>query len=403
MRALYRLYQGFLRIVAALVKWPVPKTFLGDKAYTKLFRKLEKENVRTLLLVCDKGIRDSGVLKRFTKRLDKRNLPYFVFDDVKENPSIATVENGVKVYRGRGCDGILALGGGSVIDTAKLIGARIARPKKPLNKMKGLLKIRKPLPFLVAVPTTAGSGSEVTLTAVVSDSENKTKYTINDHVLIPKAALLDASLTTGLPAFYTATTGMDALTHAVEAYLNKISNTPETKRHAKEAVRLVFKHLQEAYNHPDNEEAREGMLKASMYAGLAFRRAYVGYVHALSHALGGAYDLPHGYANAVLLPHVLKAYGDSAHPKLADLARGIGCEGDSDAALAASFLERLKKLQKGLDIPERLKLDFFDNPDTIVKHALKEAHPLYPVPRFLSKQALKDVLREAIAIDEKPA
>ncbi len=396
MRIFYRMYQIFLRIVASRMKWPTPKTFLGDKAYSKLFRKLAKENVRKVLLVSDSGLQEVGLLKRFTKRLEKRSIDYALYLDVQENPTIAVVENGVKAYHAQSCEGIVALGGGSVIDTAKLIGARVARPNKPLDKMKGLLKVRRKLPFLAAIPTTAGSGSEVTLTAVVSNPEKKEKYTINDHSLIPQAALLDASLTTGLPAFYTATTGMDALTHAIEAYLNKISNTQSTKRYAKEAVRLVFSHLQTAYDHPEDLEARDGMLHASMYAGLAFRRAYVGYVHALSHALSGQYDIPHGYANAVLLPYVLRAYNEAAEEKLAELAASIGCTGDNQKELATAFIERVEDLRRNLNISDRLEVPKFDAKADLVRHALKEAHPLYPVPKFLFKEDLMKILAKAV-------
>ena len=205
------------------------------------------------------------------------------------------------------------------MDTAKGIGARVACPRKPISKMKGLLKVGRKLPLLIAVPTTAGTGSETTVAAVISNPVTHEKYPINDPKLVPDYAVLDPNLIIGLPNKITSTTGMDALTHAIEAYIGG-SNTRKTKKSAKIAVKLIFENLEETYNNPTNKDARNNMLIASYHAGVAFTRAYVGYVHALAHTLGGFYGVPHGLANSILLPVVLEEFGSKAHKKLAELA-----------------------------------------------------------------------------------
>ena len=209
------------------------------------------------------------------------------------------------------------------MDCAKGVGARVAQPSKPINKMRGLLRIHRRLPLLIAVPTTAGTGSEVTLAAVITDDETHYKYPINDFVLIPRFAVHDPEFTRGLPASITGQTGMDALTHAVEAFIGR-STTPYTRKMARQAVQLIHDNLLEAYEHGDDMRARRNMLSAAYKAGVAFTRSYVGYAHAIAHSLGGRYGIPHGLANAIILPHMLRAYGDAAAPKLADLARMAG-------------------------------------------------------------------------------
>ena len=204
------------------------------------------------------------------------------------------------------------LGGGSSLDCAKAVGARAAKPKQSLAKMKGILKVHKRLPLLIAIPTTAGTGSETTLAAVITDAETRHKYTINDFPLIPRYAVLDPKVTLSLPPFITATTGMDALTHAVETYIGN-STTYRTRKDALLAVRLIFENIDTVYTDGKDVNARRNMLHASFYAGCAFTKSYVGYVHAVAHSLGGEYNVPHGYANAVLLPFVLEAYRASGH------------------------------------------------------------------------------------------
>ena len=260
--------------------------------------------------------------------------------------------------------------------------------------MKGNLKVLKKLPPLFAVPTTAGTGSEATLAAVISNSETHEKYPINDTSLIPHYAVLDPVLTKGLPKHITSTTGIDALTHAVEAYIGK-SNTAETEKMAKDAVKLIFGNLKEAYDNGDNLEARKNMQLAAFYAGIAFTRAYVGYVHAVAHTLGGMYSVPHGLANSVILPYVLEYYGEAAHKRLAELADlvGITSDGDTDAAKADKFIKAIKDMNESMQIPNKIKGIKDEDIPIMVKRALKEANPLYPVPKFMGAEEITEIFR----------
>ena len=276
------------------------------------------------------------------------------------------------------------------MDLAKALGARVVYPKKTLNQMKGILKIHKSLPFLAAIPTTAGTGSEVTLASVITDDKTHYKYAINSFPLIPKVAVLDAKVTFTLPKSLTASTGMDALTHAVEAYIGG-STTSQTRRWAKDAVTLIFQNILTAYNEPENAKARENMLIASNYAGSAFSQSYVGYVHAVAHSLGGAYNIPHGLANSVLLPIVLKEYGKAAWKKLSQLSVlvGLADKKESIESAANKFIDAIKDLNKKLGIPETLKGIKEEDIPELSRRADKEANPLYPVPVLWNAKELE--------------
>lgn len=249
--------------------------------------------------------------------------------------------------------------------------------------MKGVLKVRKKPPSLFAVPTTAGTGSEATIAAVITDSKTHIKYQINDMALIPRYAVLDPALTIGLPAHITGATGMDALTHAVEAYIGK-SNTRETKELSRKAVRLIFDNILTAYSAGANIAARENMLKASYYAGNAFTRAYIGYVHALAHALGGLYGIPHGLANAIVLPYVLEYYGSAVYKPLAELSdcAGISFPSDTREQKAKKFISVIRKMNQGMNIPDKIENIKRTDIPLLAKRAAKEANPFYPVPRM---------------------
>ena len=315
-------------------------------------------------------------------RFKAEGLKLTVFDKVVPNPTIQNIEEGLQLYKDNDCDVIIALGGGSSMDCAKGIGARVARPKKSIPQMKGVLKVMRKLPPLVAIPTTSGTGSEATLAAVISNPEKKEKYPINDPVLIPHYAVMDPSLTVGLPKHITSTTGMDALTHAVEAYIGS-ENTRNTKKYAIEATQLIFKYLKRAYDKGDDIEARNNMQRASLLAGMAFTRAYVGYVHAIAHSLGGFYGVPHGLANAVILPHVIEAYGEKAHKKLARLAEAVGITGNSDSEKATAFIAAIREMNEYMAIPTKIEGKWTIKEEDVpimIEHALAEANPLYPVP-----------------------
>ena len=318
-----RFWQYSLSKVQNLLPWCMPECILGSGSMGKLPQIVKLDGVKKVLIITTAGFVKRGSIKGLLIGLEKEGIHYAIYDKVKPDPTIDSIEKAVNIYGMEVCDGIIAVGGGSVMDCAKVVGARIAKPKKRIRQMVGLLKIRKKIPPLYAVPTTAGTGSETTVAAVVTDSTTHYKYAISDICLIPKYAILDPLLTCGLPQQMTATTGMDALTHAVEAFINKY-NSKESRQYALDAVGLIFGNLTRAYDNGDDIQARDNMLKASFYAGVAFTRAYVGYVHAIAHAVGGLYGIPHGQANAVILPVVLEAYGTSIQHDLSILADAAG-------------------------------------------------------------------------------
>ena len=328
-----RCYQRVMYIAEFMLPWRVPEQISGEGSLKKLAAFAKSKGFKSGLLVTDSVLFGLGMAQPIIDGFKAEGLKLTVFDKVVPNPTIQNIEEGLQLYKDNDCDVIIALGGGSSMDCAKGIGARVARPKKSIPQMKGVLKVMKKLPPLVAIPTTSGTGSEATLAAVISNPEKKEKYPINDPVLIPHYAVMDPSLTVGLPKHITSTTGMDALTHAVEAYIGS-ENTRNTKKYAIEATQLIFKYLKRAYDKGDDIEARNNMQRASLLAGMAFTRAYVGYVHAIAHSLGGFYGVPHGLANAVILPHVIEAYGEKAHKKLARLAEAVGITGNSDSEKA---------------------------------------------------------------------
>lgn len=355
---------------------------------------LARKGKTKVLIVTDKGISKLGLVKGLTDALEKAKVAYTVYDDTVPNPTIDNVEQARAVYLEGDCSAIIAFGGGSSIDCAKAAGARIAKPHQPVRKMRGLLKIHRKLPTLVAIPTTAGTGSETTLAAVITDAATHHKYPINDFFLIPRYAVLDFRVTTGLPKQITATTGMDALTHAVEAYIGG-STTKLTRRMAEEAVCLIRDNLKQAYDDGQDAKARESMLHAAYCAGIAFTRSYVGYVHGVAHSLGGRYGVPHGLANAVILPWFLEEYGASCEKRLGQLARNCriaGREAD-DRTASEIFIQWIRELNRSMGIPEFIEGIREEDIPQMAAHADKESNPLYPVPRLMDRRELADMYR----------
>ena len=353
------------------------------------------EKATSVLVVTDVGIVKNKLLLPVEEALKKSNVNYVIYDKTQPNPTVANVEEALDIYHQNKCDALIAIGGGSSIDCAKAIGARVAYAKRSLDKLGGKLKVWRRIPLLIAIPTTAGTGSEVTLAALVTDTERYKKYALMSFPLIPRYAVLDPKLTYSLPPRLTATTGMDALTHAVEAYIGR-STTKKTRALALEATKMIFENLEKAYADGNDREARENMLNASYKAGVAFSMSYVGYIHAIAHSIGGRYGTPHGLANAVIMPYVLEKYGKSAHKKLYRLAVFVGLcdENDSYEVGAERFIEAIKEMNVRMDIPNKLvDIKRLDIPD-MAKHAEREANPLYPVPKLMTVKELEDIYNE---------
>lgn len=386
-----RTFQTVFKIALPVLPYRKPKIVSSVKEIPEV---LEKRHCGRVLIITDTGIRAHGLTKRLEKALTDSDMPYFIYDETVANPTTANVADAVEMCYSNYCDAIIGFGGGSSMDCAKAVGARIAKPHQPLSKMKGILKVHKRLPLLIAIPTTAGTGSETTLAAVITDSETRHKYAINDFPLIPRYAVLDPKVTLSLPPFITATTGMDALTHAVEAYIGN-STTPDTRRDSLRAVKLIFENLDTAYTDGSNIEARKNMLKASFYAGCAFTKAYVGYVHAVAHSLGGEYNVPHGLANAILLPFVLEAYGSSIHKKLHRLAieAGLATRETPEEEAAKVFINAIQDMKKRFGIGDTVKDIREQDIPKLAHYADKEANPLYPVPVLMDAHELEQFYR----------
>lgn len=384
-----RAYQGIFRMVMPMLPSREPITLDSTKEIPSV---LKSHNVKKVMIATDQGIKSCGLLEPILKVLSDDEIETIVFDETVPNPTIDCIETALNVYLKNKCEGLIAIGGGSVMDLAKVVGARVVRPDLTIQKMKGILKIKKSLPLLIAIPTTAGTGSETTLAAVVTDSKTHHKYAINDFNLIPKYAILDETLTLGLPKSLTATTGMDALTHAIEAYIGG-STTKKTSAYALEAIKLIFENIEKAYSNGKNKEARKNMLKASYMAGVAFSTSYVGYVHAVAHTLGGKYGTPHGLANAVILPYMLSSYGKAIYKKLYNIALYCNMIDKNCSKQIASYkiINKITELNTNMQIPNKLEgIKDKDIPSLAIL-ADKEANPLYPVPVLYNAKELEDI------------
>ncbi|MDP2425939.1 MAG: iron-containing alcohol dehydrogenase [bacterium] len=391
-----RTYQAIFKVVSTLfVKIPEPILIEGPGSLSSVPALLMKEQLTSVMIVTDKGIVQTGLMDSLLKELQHQSIRFVVFDEVKPNPTIEQIETALSLYNKELLKGVIAIGGGSPIDLAKAMLARHVRPKKSIPQLKGVLKVGKKLPLLIAVPTTSGTGSEATLAAVVTNLNTLEKYAINDPHLVPKYAILDPLLTMKLPKHLTATTGMDALTHAVEAYIG-YANTLATKQASEEAVRLIYKHIGPCVLQESNIEARSKMQKAAYLAGYAFTRAYVGNIHAIAHTLGGFYNVPHGLANAVLMPVVLRAYGKKVHiplAKLADLAHVCGPR-DSTAEKAEKFIQSIEEMNLAFGIPRWFEVIQEIDIPKMATRANQEANPLYPVPVLFRKVDFEDIYRK---------
>ncbi len=382
-----RIFQKAFRLVLPFLPYRQPQII---SSCDKIDNIILKENITSVLIITDKGIVQNNLLTPVTKTLKNACVDFAVYDRTQPNPTIANVEEALSVYKAHNCKGIITIGGGSSMDCAKAVGARVAYPKKNIQKLKGMLRVLKATPVVIAIPTTAGTGSETTLAAVITDNETHHKYALMSFPLIPRYAVLDPKLTYTLPPHLTATTGMDALTHAIEAYIGN-STTRETRELCLEATKLIFENITTAYNEGKNKGAREKMLLASYKAGVAFTQSYVGYIHAIAHSLGGQYNLPHGLANAVIMPYVLKAYGKTAHKKLFELgiAAGICNASDTIESGAKNFISAIENLNKQLNIPEKIEEIKEEDIPLMASHAEKESNPLYPVPRLMTQKELE--------------
>lgn len=386
-----RIYQGVFKVGMYFIPWGMPKTLEGPGSVKKLPKWIKKKRINNVLIVTDGVLMSLGLLDGMIEALEEVGIDYTIYDGVQPNPTDINVKEGLQLFRDNECEAMIAFGGGSSMDCAKAIGAMHVKNKE-VEKMQGLFRVLHRIPTIFAVPTTAGTGSETTVAAVITNSKTSHKASMNDTSLMPKYAVMDPELTAGLPPHITATTGMDALCHAVEAYTNNTYNTRKEKKLAEKAVKLIYENLYTAYCDGSNLQARINMQDASFYAGRAFTRGCVGYVHAVGHTLGGLYGVPHGLAMSVILPHVMRQFGPAAHERLARLAEVCGMDGADDAEKAEKFIKWIEDLKHMMNIP--VGIDVIEDKDVnqIIKWAMKEANPLYPTPVTWKKKDFQKLI-----------
>ena len=391
----YRFVQKSLHVALFFIKMPEPKRYSSLLDAPKI---LEEAKVHKPLIVCDSTMAKLPSMAKLVSGLEEAKVPYAIYSGVVPNPTFACIKAGLAAFNENECDCIISLGGGSSIDCAKSILTLIAGKKDDLGAFRGLLKVKGKLCPHIAIPTTAGSGSEATPACVVTDEEHSDKFAIESPKLIPGYAILDDSVLEGCPKKLIAATGMDAYTHALESYLN-CPRTSKTKAYGIKAMQLLEKSLKDFYDDPTVPQSRADVQLASYLAGVAFSRAFVGYAHALSHSLGGTFHIAHGLANAVLLPYVVAAFGKKAYKKLAQVADAIGlCDASlSNDAKAKAFIEHLVKLNEALGSPKTFEGAYKkEDIPALVERAYVEANPGYPVPKILSRDELSRILEETM-------
>lgn len=389
-----RAFQCCFAVGARLLPWRRPRVYAGPGSLLRAADILRENSLRRPFVVASRRQCADEHFRALQEALDEQDILLSVFSSVEPNPSVETVEKIAAQYKFDRCDCFLVIGGGSPMDAAKAAAARLARPERSLSRLAGLLKVRRRVPPLIAVPTTAGTGSETTIAAVITGSDHH-KYAVSDLCLIPRYAILDPTLSVGLPPHITAETGMDALTHAVEAYLSRFYNTGMTRALAESAVVTIFAHLERAYRDGASLEDRAAMLQASFDAGAAFTRASVGNVHAIAHTLGGLYGTPHGLANAVLLPLVLEDYGAAAYSRLARLAGLVGLPGETKETRAKAFIAEIRAMNARMGIPDHFDTIREEDIPLMSKWASQEANPVYPVPVIYDEARFARVIERA--------
>ena len=375
-----------VKLLTKVISIPRPLVFMGQNSALQLCANIQQLGIKQILIVTDDILLNLGVVKPIQECLNNHNVRVSIFSGVKPDPTIDVIEQGLALLKNHHCDGVLAIGGGSAIDTAKTIALAGANHVAP-QKLMGLLKASKPAYPLFAIPTTSGTGSEVTIGAVISDNITHKKALVIDPKIVPIATALDPKITQGMPPSITADTGLDALTHALEAWVSTFA-TAESDYYAQAAVKLIFENLLTAYLDGKNLEAREAMALASHYAGLAINATGVGYVHAFAHQLGAKYQIPHGRGNAVILPHVFAFSRNACEKRLAQLAKNIEAAPVSASSVEAvdQLFAKLQELMTKLKIEPKVKeLKLQDYPD-IIKAAFKEAHGMYSIPKYMQEE-----------------
>ncbi|MBD2858897.1 iron-containing alcohol dehydrogenase [Spongiibacter sp. KMU-158] len=393
------IHKLYLAVMSVLMRFMPPLSFFvfsGEKSAIQLCQHIARQGIQRLLIVSDKPLVELGLVEPLKQNLQDAGVDVTIYDGVLPDPTFAVVEGGLELLKQSKSEAVLAIGGGSSIDTGKTIASAATNGFQP-KALAGYFKVKiAPLP-LFAIPTTSGTGSEVTVGAVIADSDTHEKSYVADPKMLPQAVALDPTLITGLPPHITAATGMDALTHAIESYISCWAN-PRSESYALSAVKMVFASLQTACSNGADVAARGQMSLAACYAGLAINDTNIGNVHAIAHQFGRVYSTPHGLANAVVLPYVLRFTKQASAARLANLARAVGLAEAStaDSAAADAFIAGVVALNDSIGIPrslEKLKQADFDN---IIDAAVNEGRWL-PVPILMDKQDCEAILRQCLS------
>ncbi|MCR5794331.1 MAG: iron-containing alcohol dehydrogenase [Solobacterium sp.] len=393
----WRLRQRMMSAALRVMKQREPHLLEGPGSVLQIPAVLEEKGITRVMLVTSAGFIRRGTLIPLMDKLAGMDIGCEVFSEVMPDPSVHCAEKLHSLYKATGCEAFIAAGGGSVIDCTKIAAALCVR-SKTVRQMRGTLQVMHKLPLLIAVPTTAGTGSEATAAAVITDTVKGVhyKYAVSDPCLIPHIAVLDPVLSLSLPPHHTAATGMDALTHAVEAYTNLYASD-NVKKHALTAVKMIFADLEKTYEDGSDLGRRGRMLKASYEAGIAFTNNFVGYVHALSHACGALYGLGHGELNAAILPAVLEEYGEAVYGSLSEIAEAAGIEGQDQKERARNLISRIRAMNRYMGLDEKIRPLKQEDFEEIITRALSEANPAYPVPVIWGYKEAESVLRRLLA------
>lgn len=383
---------GALWTIGKVLSLPRPLVLFGEGSATRLCGSLADQGYKRVLIITDDVLAGLGTITPLEATFAARGVATSLFTGIRPDPTFEIVDAGLAACRQFAADAILVVGGGSAIDAGKVIALAAATGKTPLQ-LVGVLKGRQPALPLFVVPSTSGTGSEASVAAVISDSTTHIKALVVDPGLIPLAAALDPLITRGMPPSVTAETGIDALTHALEGWMSQFS-TAQTDGYNRAAVRLVLNNLDTACSDPGNLEARDAMALASHYAGLCLSTTAVGYVHAIAHQLGARYGVPHGRANAMVLPHVLSFNLPACVKRLGTLARDLDLApaGSSDPVAAEALASQVRELLARLPLRRSGAMVQAQDYAGIASDALTEAHGMYAVPRYMVEQDVYRVL-----------
>ncbi|WP_201583887.1 iron-containing alcohol dehydrogenase [Psychrobacter jeotgali] len=395
-----------LKAFSLVMPIPRPMLFVGETACDELCDMLINEGATKVFIVTDAVLNKLGVPAKVTDYLEKNNISYHIFEGITPDPTFTVVEEGLQQSIDAGCDAVIAIGGGSVIDAAKMMAMAQGNNCQP-KQLIGLFKAKKSSLPLYCVPTTAGTGSEATLGAVVSNDRTHQKELSIDPKMVPLAAAIDPTIMQGMPAHITADTGVDVLTHALEAWMSANANA-ETDYYAASAAKTVMQYLPRAYADGSDLKAREEMGVAAHYGGIAFNKAGLGYVHAIAHQLGAYYGIAHGRANAIVLPYILDLNREASEKRLAKLAKKINLVdrnqvNSSDGELADYLIAKVRELLETVGIDPVVKGMQQSDFEAIAKAAAKEVSDTYAVPTYMPASGIKDILmRIKTASDERP-